>query len=142
MLKGILQRLTGTAGGGVKRDVIILLNHNPADPREPGDVDLFGRVEALVGDVAANDIRSGAYLAVDTKGHLITMTEESAAPDAGITASVARHASEAQLAMRMLKHYLQRQLEVRDLDYTAEAVDREINMAKLIGMVPPKDVFG
>ena len=142
MFKHLLRRFSAPRETRNADDVLVILNHNPANPREPGDVELFVSAEALTGDVFATDVRTGEYLALDTTGRIVTMTEASKDSDAEIVVSVTKYATDAQLAGRMLKYYLRRQLEDRELPYTAEAVDREINVTKLVGLVSAKDVFG
>lgn len=125
-----------------KREVLVVLNHNPADPKEPGDVSIFGSAEALVGDLRAVDVLSNEYFAIDTTGRLIEMSPRSTDPTDLITVSVATQASHAQLAQRMLKHFLLAQFDEETPDQDRARIEREYNMAKLIEMVPINDVFG
>ncbi|MEZ5818019.1 MAG: hypothetical protein R3D44_13140 [Hyphomicrobiaceae bacterium] len=125
------------------REVLIILNHNPSDAKEPGDVDFFASVEDLVRDLRAIDLNEGGYLALDTTGRLIAMRPLGNDPDALIEATLARHPSEAQLAQRMLKHYL-----LGEIDDEGEApekkrhlIEREHDTKRLIEMLPEHIAF-
>jgi hypothetical protein len=125
-------------------DVLVILNHNPADPKEPGDVDTFASIEALVGDLRAVDLQEGGYLALDTAGRVITMMPLGPEPHDLIEATPAKHPTEAQLAQRMLKHLLL--AEVDDEDEGSEKrrhlVEREHDTKRLIEMLPDRRSFG
>lgn len=126
------------------RDVLVILNHNPADPKEPGDVDTFTSIEALVGDLRAVDLFQGGYLALDTAGRVITMKPLGPKPDDLIEATAAKHPTEAQVAQRMLKHLLL--AEIDDDDDASEKrrhlIEREHDTKRLIEMLPDGRSFG
>lgn len=124
------------------RSSLVILNHNPDDPARPGDVDLFATPEALAGDIHGGDVRSGAYMALDTTGRLVTLTPLSPAADATVTASVARHATHASLALDMLKHYLRRAIDDESLTCDVRDVEREHDVRRLVAMVPAGHVQG
>ena len=143
MVKGWLDMLRGRgilpAG---RRDVLVLLNHNPANAHEPGDVSLFGSTAALEGDVMADDVRTGHYLAVDTAGRLITMTPASGHVQSSIVATTSPHATHAQLAMRLLKQALFQLIEDNAVSLSRNDVERAQSGRDLVALVPANVVFG
>ncbi len=123
------------------RETLVLLNHNPADPRKPGDVSIFGSIAALVGDLRTVDLLQGGYLAVDTAGRVVAMTPTDAAdPESLIDVAVAAHPSEPQLAQRLLKHYLLAMIDDEALNVERAEVEREFQTVQLIALVPPRDI--
>lgn len=123
-------------------ETLVLLNHNPADPKVPGDVSLFGSVAALVGDLRTVDLLQGGYLAVDTAGRVITMTPTDATdPESLIDVAVAAHPAEAQFAQRLLKHYLLALIDDEALAVERAVIEGEYQTAKLIALVPPRDIL-
>ncbi len=129
---------------GKRPDVLVILNHNPADPREPGDVDTFKSLDALVGDLRAGDLFQGGYLALDTAGRLITMKPLGPEPHDLIDATLAKHPTEAQLAQRMLKHLLLAEIDDEDdgSEKRRHLIEREHDTKRLIEMLPDRRSFG
>ncbi|MEZ5854566.1 MAG: hypothetical protein R3D67_07365 [Hyphomicrobiaceae bacterium] len=139
MLKGIIQ---GLRRAGIlprqRREVLVILNHNPADPKEPGDVDFYGSIADMARDLRSIDLSEGGYFALDTTGRVITLRPLGNDPEDLVEAVAAQYPSEAQLAQRMIKHYL-----LSDIDDEDEApekqrhlIEREHNTARLIEMLP------
>jgi hypothetical protein len=124
----------------------VILNHNPADPKSPGDVSLFVSVDALVRELRTADLVEGSYFAVDSTGRVVTMSPTGDDGDDAIEATAAAHASEAQLAKRMIKHFLLSELE-EDSDHAPDAkrrhlIEREHNMEHLIDLIPEDAIEG
>jgi hypothetical protein len=144
VLKGLFETLRRNGLLGARqRELLVILNHNPADPKQPDDVSIFGSVEALVGELRTVDLLEDAYLALDTTGRLVTMTPtDRNDPDSLIVASLAHHPSETQLARRMLQHYLITLIEDEALDFDRQVVVREHQMENLVKMVPGRDITG
>lgn len=143
MLKGLLDRMfRRDAAPEPAREVLVLLNHNPGAPDEPGDVSIFGSVEAVSGDVFAVDVRSGEYLALDTAGRIVTMTPVSDEEDATIDCTVADEATHADLARRMLRHFLRYQVDEYGVDIAIDEINREQDIKRLIALVPLKSIYG
>ena len=126
------------------REMLVILNHNPTDPKEPGDVDFFPTVEDLVRDLRAIDLFEGGYFALDTNGRVIAMKPLGSAPEDRIEATLARHPSEAQLAQRMLKHYLLAEIDDEDAapEKRRHLVEREHDTRRLIEMLPDHIALG
>jgi len=121
-------------------DEVIVLNHNPADPKVPGDVSFFVSIDALVRELRTIDLQEGGYYAVDSAGRVVTMRPLGEDPDDRIEATIARHASEAQLAQRMIKHFLLCEIE-EESDHAPDAkrrhlIEREHNTDRLIELIP------
>jgi hypothetical protein len=140
MLTGWISRLT-KGGGAADPTRVLILNHNSAGPREPGDITLFASVDALAGDIHAPDIASGGYFACDALGRVVTLAPIAGDADQRISASVSAHATHAQLAVRMLRHHL-RHRAADGVPLDVQAIDRETDIVKLIAMVPKPDIVG
>ncbi|MGE0765321.1 MAG: hypothetical protein AB7L90_02555 [Hyphomicrobiaceae bacterium] len=143
MLKGFVRglRRSGLLPKG-RPDIVVLLNHNPADPKAPGDVSFFTSVDALVHELRAIDLQEGGYYAVDSTGRVVTMQARGQDPDDRIDAVMARHASEAQLAQRLIKHFLLCDLE-EESDHAPDAkrrhlIEREHSTERLMELVPDR----
>lgn len=148
MLKGFVRGLRRT---GLlpreKRESVVILNHNPADAKTPADVEFFVTVDALVRELRSNDLLEGGYYAVDSTGRVVTMRPLGEGPDDPIEATMARHASEAQLAQRMIKHFLLSELEEEESDHAPDAkqrhlIEREHDTARLLEMIPENVLTG
>lgn len=147
LLKGFVKglRRTGLFPKGRQENVVIL-NHNPADPKEPDDVSFFVSVNALVRELRVIDLQEGGYYAVDSAGRIVTMVPTGADPGDLIEATVAHFPSEAQLAQRMVKHFLLRELE-EESDHAPDAkrrhlIEREYNIERLIELIPDNALEG
>lgn len=147
MLKGLFKGLRRSGLLARKpHDYVVILNHNPSNPKEPGDVSFFVSLDALVRELRAIDLQEGGYYAVDSTGRVVAMTALGEAPDARIDATAARHASEAQLAQRMIKHFLLVDLE-EESDHAPDAksrhlIEREYDTARLIELIPDHALEG
>lgn len=141
MLKGFVRGLRRSGLLPRKRaGEVIVLNHNPADPKAPADVSFFVSVDALMQELRAIDLQEGGYYAVDSAGRVISMRPLGDDPDDRIEATIARHASEAQLAHRMIKHFLLSELE-EGSDHAPDAkrrhlIEREHDTDRLIELIP------
>lgn len=125
-------------------DRIVILNHNPADPKSPGDVSIFVSIEALAAELRTVDLLEGGYFAVDATGRVVTMSPIGPERDDGIEATAAGPASESELARRMLKHFLLSELE-EDADHAPDAkrrhlIERTDNMEHLIDLIPEEAI--
>jgi hypothetical protein len=142
MLKGWLERLTGSSGvTAADPSRLIILNHNPGAPREPGSTELFASTEALAGDIHAPDIATDAYFACDALGRVVTMTAMPGDTRQRITATVADHATDRNLAMRLIRHHLKRRIE-DGIALDPRLVERESDVGKLVAMIPRPDIWG
>jgi hypothetical protein len=133
VLKGLIDRLRGRAA---VPETVVVLNHNPADPKTPGDVSFFSEAAALVRELRGIDLEGNAYFAVDSAGRVITMRTTSDDPQSLIAIDVARHPAEAQLAQRMIRHFLLAAIDDGALDIDRQAVEREYDTRKLVPLIP------
>lgn len=133
VLKGLIDRLRGRAHAP---ETVVVLNHNPADPKIPDDVSFFSEPAALMRELRAVDVLQNAYFAVDSTGRVITLRAPSDDPRSLIAIDVARHPAEAQLAQRMIRHYLLAAIDDAALDLDRHAVEREHDTRKLVSLIP------
>ena len=147
MLKGIVR---GLRRSGLlpreRHDRVIVLNHNPDDPKIPGDVSLFASVDALTRELRAIDLQEGGYYAIDSAGRVVSITALGEDPDDLIEATIAAHASEAQLAQRMIKHFLLADLD-EESDHAPDAkrrhlIEREHTTERLLELIPDRALEG
>ncbi len=125
-------------------DVLVILNHNPAAPKEPDDVDTYASVDALIRDMRAVDLHEGGYFALDTSGRVIAMKAMGDNPEDLIEATMAPHPTESQLAQRMLKHLLLAEIDDEDegSDKRRHLIEREYDTKRLLEMLPDRHNFG
>lgn len=119
---------------------MVILNHNPSDPKRPGDVSFFSSIDGLVSDLRAIDLQEGGYYALDSTGRTIAMRALGEDPEDRIEAILSQHPTEGQLAQRMLKHFLLTDIEDEG-DLTAVAkrrhlIEREHSTERLVELIP------